>query len=168
MRPIGNVCYDLQKRSSILRSVFFAGGWSSYDWSYAWLRDQHRLEKIDDKIHHIIRNRTTIGSHIRSYDQSWPPTIGILREQSIGGATGRKVARPVARLVSPFAIWNSSFQVLNMTIDLVATDLPLAITHDLCDQSYDLCDQSYVISAIAPFSVAGRSYPGRKPGVTGA
>ena len=72
----------------------------------------------------------------RSYDQSWPPKIartinrGILRERSIGGATGRKVARPV----------------LNMTIDLVATDLPLAITHDLYDQSYDLCDQSYVLS----------------------
>ena len=66
----------------------------------------------------------------RSYDQSWPPKIdrtinrGILCEQSIGGATGRKVARPV----------------LNMTIDRVATDLPLAITHDLCHESYDLCD----------------------------
>ena len=77
----------------------------------------------------------------RSYDQSWPPTIDrtinreILREQSIGCATGRKVARPV----------------LNMTIDLVATDLPLAITHDLCDQSYNLCDQSYVLSTIGAF-----------------
>ena len=36
----------------------------------------------------------------RSYDQSWPPTIdrtinrGILHDQSIGRATGRKVARP--------------------------------------------------------------------------
>ena len=93
----------------------------------------------------------------RSYDQSWPPTIDrtinseILREQSIGSATGRKVARPVARLlVRPPTIWNSRFQVLNMTIDLVATDLPLAITHDLCDQSYDLCDQSYVLSTICP------------------
>ena len=87
----------------------------------------------------------------RSYDQSWPPKIDrtinrdIMREQSIGGATGRKVARPV----------------LNMTIDLVATDLPLAITYDLCDQSYDLSDQSYVISSICPrlqhSSIAGRS-----------
>ena len=104
----------------------------------------------------------------RSYDQSWPPVIdrtinrGILREQSIGGATGRKVARPVARLiVRPLTIWNSRFQVLNMTIELVATDLPLAITHDLCDHSYDLCDQSYVLSSICPrlqhFSIAGRS-----------
>ena len=77
----------------------------------------------------------------RSYDQSWPPTIDrtinreILREQSIGGATGRKVARPV----------------LKMTIDLVATDFHLAITHDLCDQSYDLCDQSYDLSTIGSF-----------------
>ena len=104
----------------------------------------------------------------RSDDPSWPPTIdrtinsGLLREQSIGGATGRKVARPVARLiVRPLMIWNSRFQVLNITIDLVATDLPLAITHDLCDQSYDLCNQSYILSSICPrlqhFSIAGRS-----------
>ena len=45
----------------------------------------------------------------RSYDQSWPSPVdrtinrGILHEKSIGGATGRKVARPVARLiVRPF------------------------------------------------------------------
>ena len=70
-------------RVGIMRSVFFAGGRSSYDWSYAWSRDQQRLEKIDDKIHHIVGKRTTIGSHKRSivrsivapddrsYDQSW-------------------------------------------------------------------------------------------------
>ena len=81
VRPIGNVCYDLHKR--IMRSVFFAGGRSSYDWSYAWSRDQRRLEKIDDKFHHKVGNRTTSGSHKRSivrsivapedrsYDQSW-------------------------------------------------------------------------------------------------
>ena len=124
----------------------FAGGRSSYDWSYAWSRDRHRLEKIDDKFHHIEVNRTTsVAINDRSYDQSWPPTIdrtinrGILHEQSIGGATGRKVARPVARLlVRPLTIWNSRFQALNMTIDLVAIELPLAITHDLCDRSYDM------------------------------
>ena len=104
----------------------------------------------------------------RSYDQSWPLTIdrtinrGILHEQSIGGATGRKMAPPVARLhVRPLTIWNSRYQVLNMTIDLVATDLPLAITHNLCDKSYDFCGQSYVLSWICPrlqhFSIAGRS-----------
>ena len=112
----------ISRSGRILRSVFFAGGRSSYDWSYAWSRDQHRLEKIDDKIHHIEGNHTTIVVAIndRSYDQSWPPTIdrtinrGILHEQSIGGATGRKVARPVARvLVRPLTIWNSRFQVLN-------------------------------------------------------
>ena len=98
---IGNVCYDLQKRGRILRSVFLAGGRSSYDWRRS--RDQHRLEKVDDKIHHIAGNRTTRGSHKRSIVRSIvAPDIdrtinrGILREQSIGDATGRKVARPVA------------------------------------------------------------------------
>ena len=145
----------ISRSGRILRSIFFAGGRSSYDWSYAWLRDQHRLEKIDGKIHHIEGNRTTSGSHKRSIVRSIvAPTIdrtlnrGILHEQSIGGATGRKVARLIVR---PLTIWNSRFQVLNMTIDLVATDLPLAITHDLCDQSYDLCDQSYVLSTIGTF-----------------
>ena len=73
----------ISRSGRILRSVFFAGGRSSYDWSYAWSRDHHRLEKIDDKIHHIVGNRTTSGSHKRSivrsivapddrsYDQSW-------------------------------------------------------------------------------------------------
>ena len=98
----------------------------------------------------------------RSYDQSWPPTIDrtinsvgrrmgsdlhprnisilySVSEKPNGGTTGRKGARPVARLmVRPLTTWNTRFQVLNMIIDLVATDLPLAITHDLCDQSYDL------------------------------
>ena len=126
----------------ILRSVFLPGGRSSYDWSYAWSRDQDRLEKI-------VRLVVVIN------DRSWPPTIDRMinsvgrrmgsdlnprnistfysvSEQPIGGTTVRKVARPVARLiVRPLTIWNSRFQVLNMTIDLVATDLPLAITHDL-------------------------------------
>ena len=147
----------------ILRSVFLPGGRSSYDWSYAWSRDQHRLEKIV---------RLVVVINDRSNDRSWPPTIDRIinsvgrrmgsdlnprnistfyhvSEQSIGGTTGRKVARPVARLiVRPLTIWNSRFQVLNMTIDLVATDSPLAITHDLCHQSYDLCHQSYDRSTI--------------------
>ena len=124
----------------ILRSVFLPGGRSSYDWSYEWSRDQHRLEKIV---------RLVVAINDRSYDRSWPPTIDRMinsvgrrmgsdlnprnistfysvSEQPIGGTTGRKVARPVARLiVRPLTIWNSRFQVLNMTIDLVATDLPL-------------------------------------------
>ena len=139
VRPIGNVCYDLQKRSH----------------SRAINTDSRR-----SMTRYIISKeivRLVVAINDRSYDQSWPPTIdrtinhGIMHEQSIGGATGRKVARPVARLiVRPLTIWNSRFQVLNMTIDLVATDLPLAITHDLCDQSYDLCGQSYVLSSICP------------------
>ena len=65
VRPIGNVCYDLQKRSHTAINIF-PGRWSSYDWSYAWSRDQQRLEKIDGKIHRIVGNRTTSGSHKRS------------------------------------------------------------------------------------------------------
>ena len=166
----------IARSGRILRSVLLPGGRSSYDWSYAWSRDQHLLEKI-------IRLVVVIND--RSYDRSWPPTIDRMinsvgrrmrsdlnprnistfysvSEQPIGGTTGRKVARPVARLiVRPLTIWNSRFQVLNMTIDLVATDLPLAITHDLCHPSYDLCHQSYDRSTIGPsfqhFSIAGRS-----------
>ena len=148
-RTIGCYLANVRPTSSdrILRSVFLPGGRSSYDWSYAWSRDQHRLEKIA---------RLVVVINDRSYDRSWPPTIDRMinsvgrrmgsdlnprnistfysvSEQPIGGTTGRKVARPVARLiVRPLTIWNSRFQVLNMTIDLVATDLPLAITHDLC------------------------------------
>ena len=166
----------IARSDRLLRSVFLAGGRSSYDWTYAWSRDQHRLERIV---------RLVVAINHRPYDQSWPPTIDrtinsvgrgmgsdlnpinistfySVSEQPIGGTTGRKVARPVARLiVRPLTIWNSRFQVLNMTIDLVATDLPLAITHDLCHQSHDLCHQSYVRSTIGPsfqhFSIAGRS-----------
>ena len=87
----------------------------------------------------------------RSYDQSWnyatdsvghrmgsdlkPRNISTfysVSEQSIGGTTGRKVARPVARLiVRPLTIWNRRLHVLNMTIDLVVTDLPLANSRPL-------------------------------------
>ena len=109
--------------------------------------------------------RLVVAINDRSYDQSWPPTIDrtinreMLHEQSIGVVTGRKAARPVARLlVRPLTIWNGRFQVLNMTIDLVATDLPIAITHDHCDQSCELCGQSYVLSSprLQHFSIAGR------------
>ena len=50
----------------ILRSVFLPGGRLPYDWSYAWSRDQHRLEKIA---------RLVVVINDRSYDRSWPPTI---------------------------------------------------------------------------------------------
>ena len=73
----------ISRSGCILRSVFFAGGRSSYDWTYAWSRNQQRLEKIGGKIHRSVGNRTTSGSHTRSivrsigapddrpYDQSW-------------------------------------------------------------------------------------------------
>ena len=106
VRPIGNVCYDFQKRSHTAIGLF-AGGRSSYDWSYAWSRDQHRLEKIV---------RLVVAINHRSYDQSWPPTIDrtinsvgrrmgsdlnprnistfySVSEQPIGDTAGRKVAR---------------------------------------------------------------------------
>ena len=151
----------------ILRSVFLPGGRSSFDWSYAWSRDQQRLENIV---------QLAVAINDRSYARSWPPTIDRMinsvgrrmgsdlnprnisilysvSEQPIGGTTGRMVARSVARLiVRPLTIWYSMFQVLDMTIDLVATDLPLAITHDLCHQTYDLCHQSYDRSTIGPSS----------------
>ena len=50
VRPIRNVCYGLQKLSHTAISLL-AGGRSSYDWSYAWSRDQQRLEKFDGMIH---------------------------------------------------------------------------------------------------------------------
>ena len=124
VRPIGNVCYDRQQRSHT------AIGLSSWWYViiglvvYEWSRDQQRLEKIV---------RLVVAINDRSYDRSWPPTIDRMinsvgrrmrsdlnprnistfysvSEQPIGGTTGRKVARPVARLiVRPLTIWNSRF-----------------------------------------------------------
>ena len=122
VRPLGNVCYDLQKRSVAYcdRSFLLVVGHRTIgrtrgraintDWRRSMTRSIISKEII----------RLVVAINDRSYDQSWPPTIdrtinrGILHEQSIGGATGRKVARPVARvLVRPLTIWNSRFQVLN-------------------------------------------------------
>ena len=106
----------ISRSGRILRSVFFAGG--------------RRSMTISITSQEIVRLVVAIND--RSYDQSWPPTIdrtinrGILREQSIGGATGRKVARLVAQqIVRPLTIWNSRFQVLNMSIDLLRLICPL-------------------------------------------
>ena len=116
VRPIGNVCYDLQKRGRILWSVFFAGGRSSYDWSYAWSRDQQRLEKIDGKIHHIVGNRTTSGSHKRSivrsivapddrsYDRSWNSAA----DSIVMSVSNRFVVPPVVRWHDQFWTWPST------------------------------------------------------------
>ena len=150
MRPIGNVCYDLQKRWRIGEDRTTSG---SHKRSIV-----RSIVTPDDRSYAQFLNYATdsVGRHIGS-DQN-PRNISTfyrVSEQLIGGTTGRKVARPVARLiVRPLAIWNSRFHVLNMTIDLVATDLPLAITHDLCDQSYVL---SRDLPTIATFSIAGRS-----------
>ena len=56
----------ISRSGRMLRSVFFAGGRSSYDWSYARSRDQERLEKIV---------RLVVAIQDRSCDQSWPPPI---------------------------------------------------------------------------------------------
>ena len=96
----------ISRRGRILRSVFLAGGRSSYDSSYAWSRDHQRSEKIV---------RLVVAINDRSYDQSWnsaPDSVGChmgsdqnprnictfysVIEQPIGGTTGRKVARTVA------------------------------------------------------------------------
>ena len=89
--------------------------------------------------------RSIVAPDDRSYDQSWnyatdsvgrrmgsdlnPRNISTfysVSEQSIGGTTGRKVARPVARLiVRPLTIWNRTLQVLNMTIELLRLICPL-------------------------------------------
>ena len=50
---------------------------------------------------------------------------------------------------------------LSMTVDLAATDFALAIVHDLCVRST-------IFPRLIPiFSVAARSLPGRRSGVTG-
>ena len=76
----------ISRSGRILRSFFFAGGTSSYDWSYAWSRDQHRLEKIDDKILHIFGNRTTSGSHKRSIVRSIVAPDDLSNDQSWNSA----------------------------------------------------------------------------------
>ena len=160
----------------ILRSVFLPGCRSSYDWSYAWSPDQQRLEKIV---------RLAVAINDRSYDRSWPPTIDRIinsvgrqmgsdlnprnistfysvSEQSIGGTTGRMVARPVARLiVRPLTIWNSRYQVFNMTIDLVATDLPLAITHDIATSRMTSATSRTIVLRLAHHYNIFRSQVGR-------
>ena len=161
VRLIGNVCYDRQQRSHT------AIGLSSLI-----VRLVVRVVARSTSIRSIVRSIVTptidrmINSVGRRMGSDLNPrnisTLYSVSEQPIGGTTGRKVTRPVARLiVRPLTIWNSRFQVLNMTIDIFATDLPLAINHDLCHQSYDLCHQSYDRSTIGPsfqhFSIAGRS-----------
>ena len=77
-------------------------------------------------------------------------TFYSVSEQSIGGTTGRKVARPVARLiVRPLTIWNRRLHVLNMTIDLVATDLPLANSRPLRPVVRPFYDLSTIVNCFS-------------------
>ena len=87
MRPIGNVCYDLQKRSVAYcdRSFLLVVGHRSIgrtrgrainnDWRRSMARSIISLEIV----------RLVVAINDRSYDQSWPRTIdrtinlGILR-----------------------------------------------------------------------------------------
>ena len=102
MRPIGNVCYDLQKRSVVYCD-------RSYDWWYVIVRLVVRVVARSTTIgedrlaRSTVGNSTTSGSHNRSivrlivascdrsYDHSWHPTIdrtinrGILRRPPIVG-----------------------------------------------------------------------------------
>ena len=119
---------------------------TSWDRAY----DQLWHPKTDGTINHGGQRsiaRSIIASCDRSYDQSLRPT------------TDRTINRGTS------LIWNRRLEVLNMTIDLAMNDFALAITHDLCDQSYFLFT---IHPRFQHFSVAGRSLPGRKPGVTGA
>ena len=123
----------------------------------------------------------------RSYEeQSWRPATkrtinrGTRIQMVCSFVYDRTINRSIVRPIVPSiiatydrsydqswhqTIWNRRLDVLNMTIDLATTDFPLAMTHELCDQSY-------ILSTICPqfqhLSVAGRSYPGRKTGVTEA
>ena len=99
VRPIGNVCYDLQKRSNTAIGLFFLlvvghrtiGRTRGRAINTDWRRSMTRSIILQEIV------RLVLAINDRSYDQSWPPTIDraiyrrIMREQSMGGATGRKV-----------------------------------------------------------------------------
>ena len=88
-------------------------------------------------------------------------TLYSVSEQSIGGTTGHKVARPVARLiVRPLTIWNRRLQVLNITIDLVATDFPLRSPTTSATNRTSFLRSVYDVSTIV-------NCFGRSSGVTG-
>ena len=70
---------------------FFNGGRSSYDSSYAWSRDQQRLEKIV---------RLVVAINDRSYDLSWLPTI----DHTINCGMLRPIASGVVRCDCGFTL----------------------------------------------------------------
>ena len=104
----------IHRSGRILRSVFFAGGRSSYDWSYAWSRDQQRLEKIDSNIYHIVGNCTTSGSHKRSIVRSIVAPDDRSYDQSRNSATKTSqhfIMSVSNRLVVPPVVrWHDQFE----------------------------------------------------------
>ena len=108
VRPIGNVCYDLQQRlytvnhctkRPIVRSI---------------------VTSCDDRLH----------------DQSCDYRSPIIHNWCCHHA--RLLVRSRKTYLRSLTSWNRRLEVLNMTIDLVTTDFALAIAHDRCDQSYVL------------------------------
>ena len=129
--------------------------------------------------------RAILASCDRPHEHSWNPgtertincgtrrpTVRSIVEGNDRSTIHRSIVRPIVRsLVGAYdrsheQSWHQTiWKRRNMTIDLATTDVAMAITHDLCDQSYVL---STMPQRFQHFSVAGRSSPGRKPGVTGA
>ena len=81
-----------------LRSVFLPGSRSSHDWSYAWSRDQQRLEKIVRLVVAIDRGpRRSIVWSIASgveWGVTWTPETS---PHVIVSVSNRLVVPPVAR-----------------------------------------------------------------------
>ena len=117
VRPIGNVCYDLQKRPLTI--------WNN---RFQVLNMTMDLVATDCPMRSPTTSaisRTTYPARRTLYFR-FAHDCNIFRSQ-----VGRNL------VVSP--VWLD----FEHEHDLAATDLSLAITHDLCDQSYDLCEQSY-------------------------
>ena len=138
VRPIGNVCYDLQLRSHTAINL------------YALSRNHERLEKTNGNSHRrkscdymgsyhrpmydqSLRPATDatinriVASSDRSYEHSWHPVT----ERTINRGTRRPMVRPIVgyndRSYDQWwlqMIWNRRLEVLNMTIALLRLILP--------------------------------------------
>ena len=178
VRPIGNVCYDIQQRSHTAINL------------YASSRYHVRLENINDKSHRrkscgyrgsdhrpmydqSLRPATDatinrIGaSGDRSYEHSWHPVT----ERTINRGTRRPMVRPIVgcndRSYDQWwlqMIWIRMFDVLNMTIDLDTT----VILPWLSPTTYATSRTFFLRFAQYSNLFGRRSYLGRKPGVAGA
>ena len=106
VRPIGNVCYDLQQRSHTAIDLY---GWSRY---------HERLENIDGKSHrrkscyqrpmydqllHPTTDRTINRDGRRPIvDQSWRPIVGLRSIVTAGNrwyTINRCILRPIVRTI---------------------------------------------------------------------